>query len=491
MTDQQHGSAPAPQPDGAAAPQSGVGPFTARELILVILGGLLFLFSFFSLIRFAYVPIWASGLDWVLGVLLPVGAAFLLVLRRLAPSAITRVGSLGVDQVASVAFSVAAVTWLGRIGWSYGAATWVPWLEALLALAGVFFTVVAPFVPPFRDDFAGREESVAHPAARAARPILRAPKPEPAWQQPGAQAPAANGWDPQNPYAPQQGTQGAYGQQPFGQPAPYGQQPYSQQPYGQQPYGQQPYGQQPYGQQPYSQQPYGQQPYSQQPYGQQPYGQHAPSAQPAGEPWAPVSDARADAPSTPNPYADAPDAQANAPEPAAAADPFATPAPTADAAPAHADASEEGAAAAAEDDVVTDASEQSPAEQTSGADEGIYDTILTSDDDEHVEVTEPDAEQPAPAPHGGVDELAPMFDETGAVPVAEPAAQTQAIPASQPFWALVPVERDVVDEHGAPVFRIGPTAWALVLEDRGDHFVVRDDDGRIGYLTDVSGVTRG
>jgi hypothetical protein len=53
------------------------------------------------------------------------------------------------------------------------------------------------------------------------------------------------------------------------------------------------------------------------------------------------------------------------------------------------------------------------------------------------------------------------------------------------------VERDVVDEYGAPLFRIGPTAWALVIEDRGEVFVVRHDDGRIGYLHDVSGVTRG
>ena len=55
----------------------------------------------------------------------------------------------------------------------------------------------------------------------------------------------------------------------------------------------------------------------------------------------------------------------------------------------------------------------------------------------------------------------------------------------------MPEERDVVDEIGIPVFRIGPTAWALVIEDRGDAFVVRHEDGRIGYLHDVSGVTRG
>lgn len=62
---------------------------------------------------------------------------------------------------------------------------------------------------------------------------------------------------------------------------------------------------------------------------------------------------------------------------------------------------------------------------------------------------------------------------------------------SKPFWALAPDERDVHDEQGNPAFRIGPTAWALVIEDRGSVFVIRHEDGRIGFLHDTSGVTRG
>ncbi len=60
-----------------------------------------------------------------------------------------------------------------------------------------------------------------------------------------------------------------------------------------------------------------------------------------------------------------------------------------------------------------------------------------------------------------------------------------------PFWALAPTERDVVDEQGAPIFQIGPTAWALVIEDRGGAYVVRHDDGRIGYLHHIDDLTRG
>jgi hypothetical protein len=63
--------------------------------------------------------------------------------------------------------------------------------------------------------------------------------------------------------------------------------------------------------------------------------------------------------------------------------------------------------------------------------------------------------------------------------------------AAQPFWILAPTERDVHDERGNAIFRIGPDAWALVIEDRGGAFVVRHDDGRIGYLHDISDITKG
>ena len=69
-----------------------------------------------------------------------------------------------------------------------------------------------------------------------------------------------------------------------------------------------------------------------------------------------------------------------------------------------------------------------------------------------------------------------------------PAADPQPAPVrQQAFWALAPDERDVVDEQGAPLFTVGPDAWALVIEDRGEAFVVRHEDGRVGYLHDVDG----
>jgi hypothetical protein len=93
------------------------------------------------------------------------------------------------------------------------------------------------------------------------------------------------------------------------------------------------------------------------------------------------------------------------------------------------------------------------------------------------------------------DEFRPFGDafvETGAQQTIDPDPEPVAVPAAQqPFWALAPVEREVLDERGAPLFVIGPTAWALVIEDRGEVFVVRHEDGRIGYLHDVTDITRG
>jgi hypothetical protein len=297
------------------APQYGVGPFSIREVVLLGLWVVAFVVSFFSI--FAERPfldnegtsVWTSGLEWVLTIGVPTVAVFLIVLRRFSPDGIRRVGSLGIDQFASVAFSVSAVVWLTWL-WSNIASavatgvwfySWVVWVEFFLMLAGVVLTVFAPFIPALEEDFQGRREIPAHRNARPIRAVSKRPAPAP-----------------------------------------------------------------------------------------RPVVDDAPTA--TAEQDLPSADAR---------YAAA----------GLAADPL--DADGADWAPAH-----------------------------------------TRDTFEPVE--------------------------------PEPAAARQ-----QAFWALAPEERDVVDESGIPIFRVGPTAWALVIEDRGEAFVVRHEDGRVGYLHDVEGVTRG
>ncbi len=281
--------------DQGAPPQYGVGPFSIREVALGAIWAVAFIVSFFSIYSVGTTAsVWTGGIDWVLTIGVPTVAVFLVGLRRLSPQGIRRVGSLGVDQFASVAFSVSTVIWLGILWSSFVSlagqrlfyATWVVWVEFILMLAGVFLTVFAPLFPTISEDFRHRTEVPAHRFASPARPVIARPVTE-------------------------------------------------------------------------------------------------------------------------------------RPEPVVAS------AAAADASP------------------------------SSTADTGAYEYV-----------------DPA---------------VTAATTTVEPVAA----PASQAFWALAPVEREVVDESGAPLFTIGPSAWALVLEDRGTSFVVRHEDGRIGYLTDVSGVTRG
>ncbi len=332
----------APRQD--APPQYGVGPFSLREVVLAGIWLVAFVVSFFPVtatiagaivdVRVSFASVWLSGLAWVLTIGVPTAAVFLLVLRRLSPDGIRRVGSLSVDQFASVAFSVSAVVWLGwvwetvvfAIDSGFWVRSWVMWVELVLMLAGVVLTVLAPFIPPFSEDFRHRAETTAHRAARPLRPVVARPVVE----RPAAAAPV--GPDPADPYATGYAT---------GAVDPYA--------------------------------------YSGDPYAAQ--------------------------------------------QPAATTDTSVF------------DASQTG-----EYGLPGDQTEWKPA-HTRGT----------------FEAPEP---EPAPVRH-------------------------------QAFWALVPEERDIVDESGAPVFRIGPSAWALVIEDRGEVFVVRHEDGRVGYLHDVSGVTRG
>jgi hypothetical protein len=92
-----------------------------------------------------------------------------------------------------------------------------------------------------------------------------------------------------------------------------------------------------------------------------------------------------------------------------------------------------------------------------------------------------------------LDTTSPRAVTTPSEATSDKAASDDAGPAasSQPFWALAPTERDVFDERGEPLFRIGPSAWALVVEDRGGAYVIRHDDGRIGYLHDIADITKG
>lgn len=175
-----------------------LGPFTLRELVF---GGGVALVFIGTLLPFVdgvvrYVNFWNSvPLFFVgIGILLPVIALALLAGRRLGGAGL-RVGSLSVDQFASVSAVLAATFFFLQTVTNFHAG---PLVALIGALGMVAATVVGPFLPVIKDDFAGRPEVPAHTAARpiaAARP--RPPKPaKPAEEKTGASRSAHSGVNP-------------------------------------------------------------------------------------------------------------------------------------------------------------------------------------------------------------------------------------------------------------------------------------------------------
>jgi len=374
--------------DDEVTPEFGILGFTLRELLIVGVWLVSFVLSFFPLA--GGLSLWGTGIQWILPIGLPTIAVFLIVLRRFSPDGIRRVGSLGIDQFASVAFSVSAVVWAGNlwlavsglISLGFWALPWNGVVMVITSLALVVLTVFAPIIPGLKEDFHGRLVTLAHRNANPVRPVIARPRPEP--------EPA--------PVAEESVTPGEY-----------------------------------------------------------------------------ETDVISDGSALP------PVAQIDV----------------------------EPSGRQATDEIARlDLAEQVPlTAHASGG--GIGTEQTTSDDDEYVPAysrrsrgQEPDIvsdtgsiesllETAARVETGDVfaeHETTTSSSDTADLDTTNP---REAAPVAQPFWILAPSERDVHDERGEPLFRIGPNAWALVIEDRGGAYVVRHDDGRIGYLHDISDITKG
>ncbi|WP_255305222.1 hypothetical protein [Microbacterium sp. 3J1] len=395
--------------DEEVTPEYGILGFTLRELLIVGAWLIAFVASFFPYRGDA--SIWGTGIQWILPIGVPTVAVFLLVLRRFSPDGIRRVGSLGIDQFASVAFSVAAVYWVAdlwnlvalSIDFGVVALSWNGIVQLIASLALVIFTVFAPLVPSLKEDFHGRLVTLAHRNANPVRPVIARPRPEP--------APSAD----EDPDVPR--------------------------------------------------------------------GVDEHSESPSAPTIAPVPD-----------HGVAHDAGfAAAPPPAAAT--------TRTNGPAELDVELSGQQAT--DEVARlDLAEQVPlAAHASGGGTG---TEQATSDDDYVPSYSRRSRGPEPeivSDTGSIESIMGMSahdvdaTETTAFPAVDSAPATdfdaEARGAGQPFWILAPTERDVHDERGDVLFRIGPNAWALVIEDRGGAYVVRHDDGRLGYLHDIADITKG
>ncbi|WP_272653264.1 hypothetical protein [Microbacterium sp. EF45047] len=430
-----------PEEDGVlyeeqVKPEYGILGMTLRELLIVGAWALAFLVSFFPL-AFHGTSVWGSGLGWILTIGVPTAAVFLIVLRRFSPDGIRRVGSLGIDQFASVAFSVGAVAWAQEV-WARAAASietglylvgWVPILQLLLMLALVAFTVAAPLIPGLREDFHGRLETLAHRNANPVRPVIARPRPAtdagghapaaPARAETGAAAPAVarptTGFAPVAPAGPDAAARDA----------------------------------------------------------------QETTVIPTGAVGEPFEAASSEAASS---EAAISGAGASEGEPASAGEPVAAsvpgpPAPASEPGQQAEEPVDAGAAAGSSPDGSPD--EPGPSEPVAVAEASGADATASAPAEPDSTGTRPD-EADSAGPRPDADRPDPE----------DPTLAFQT-PVAQPFWILAPTERDVHDERGRPIFRIGPTAWALVIEDRGGAYVVRHDDGRIGFLHDISDVTKG
>ena len=400
-------------------PEYGIIGFTLRELIIIGAWLVGFLVSFFPIGPIGD-SVWTSGIHWILMMGVPTAAVFLVVLRRLSPEGIRRVGSLGIDQFASVAASVAAVAW-AQVLWQQIAATvatgafligWAAIVGQVAMLVLVAVTVFGPFLPRLRDDFHGRLETLAHRNANPVRPVIARPRPEPEV----TSSPV--------------GAAGAPRREADGESAPG-----------------------------------------------DTIGREASEPRVETALTVVISDAQTSrqhgaAEAGQAPESDGDQVLYNTAAVEALRDIFSVDETTNPRRPVEHNTAPDGVSG-------SDISRLSEPHTADSADTTSLDAhgeppLRRSRDEQSPDSA--GTELPGSAPRA-------------AEPVVDSAAP--AVSRPEPFWILAPTERDVLDEHGEPLFRVGPTAWALAIEDRGGAFVVRHEDGRIGYLHDISDITKG
>ena len=151
-----------------------LGPFTIRDLTVFGSTLILFVASLIPMFAVRY-NLWNLGSLFFLGlgILLPVIVTALFVARRVSPGTKLRVGSLSVDQFASVVASFAVAFFFLSV-----AGAFVP--SMLLALVGALgllaATVLARLIPFFAGDFLDRAEVPAHVVARESAVPVRKPR---------------------------------------------------------------------------------------------------------------------------------------------------------------------------------------------------------------------------------------------------------------------------------------------------------------------------
>lgn len=446
------------------------GPFTIRDLTVFGSTLLMFVASLLPMFGELY-NLWNLGnlFFLLLGILLPLVVVALFVARRLQPGTVIRIGSLSVDQFASVTASFAFPLFFLTIANSFNGSVLLGLVGSVGLLAA---TVLAPHLPWLSADFKGRAETPAHNVAREAAVPSRkpaAPKEPKAPKTPkpsdtagstpgfqgathGYQAPAAHVPAAQAPGAHVPGTAAAAastgapgaggpagagaatgagavaGASPFAPPASYGTTP--------------------------------------SPATEAPAVVHSADAKPA--------DTAAPETAGPATAGAAIAGRETAPAPSGAGASPAVPSPE------RAEPAEESGAKDAPSSATEPATTQHAAQPATT---------------QHAAQPAAAAQQPwaatmaTPIVSGDTRRVS---DSIGAT--VDPASRPEESdsPQYEAFWFAVAQPRTAYDEHsGAPAFTIEPGGWVLALEDRGHEFLVQDTDGKVGVLRELSNIERG
>ncbi|MEO8221787.1 MAG: hypothetical protein ABI563_13500 [Specibacter sp.] len=450
MTEQQTPSAPAAAGQGGTSTSKTVaGPLTIRDLAVLGSVALIFIASVVPIIVTiaGSFNLWnVAGLFYLgVGVILPLAVGALFLVRRLSPGVNIRIGSLSIDQFASVVASFATFFFFTGTVTTFGVAYLLGLVGSVVLLTA---TVCAQWIPMLASDFAGRAEVPAHVAARnAVAPAKRpaAPKPVAATQnvagakasgkgaqqsQGGAAVPAAAAHTTQQAHA-WNAPQAAAGHTAAGQiftPAKE---------------------------------------------------TGAAGVAAAGAAAQTVADAAPAA--TAAAHAATGTAAGTAANGATAAGNTAFPAAQTVANPAArttAQATTQAGAAA----VPAAAGPAVDAGVQAGAAAGVANTGAGQSTDAPATTLNPQVAEPAAATAAPVKEsiAATVNPKASAAPVV-----------SDPFWFAVDRPQNVIDEKTRQfAFKLTPGSWILALEDRRSSFLVQDSHGKTGILLDLVGIER-
>ncbi len=443
---QQHTS-PAQAVKAPAASSTAVaGPLTLRDLVVLGAVVIIFIASVVPMISTltGNLNLWnIAGLFYLgIGVVLPLVVGCLFLARRFSPEAKVRIGSLSVDQFASVVASLSAFFFLVGTVSSFSVAYVIGFLGSLVFL---MVTVCATWIPVFAADFAGRAEAPAHVAARDAVPAAKRPvKPKPVVQQrnasvlagtgaqdgSGAASQQVSGKNNQGQAAAQDGLVGQSTQNPWVAP------------------------------------------------------QADAARTPAGQIFTP---AKAAGPGSTTTGASVPVGQ-DQPVEASTAKPVQESATT--------PVTRVAASAASGADSTADGKQvdgkQAAAIPASSAPAATAGTAVEA------------ADAVTPAPATVVSEVAATTLNPQVAQSAQertPAASRESIAATvnparaavvaEPFWFAVDRPQNVINEKTRQfAFKLMPGAWILALEDRGNSFLVQDSRGKTGVLLDLVGIER-